>query len=78
MLNINESEPRLKRGRPIDSKDKNPRKNGTNDHEDHIMEEISQEELRDITNDKTIEKVQVAENNENEEISISYVSTRKR
>jgi len=42
------------------------------------MEEIAQEELPDITNDKTTKKVQITENNENEEISISYVSTRKR
>ncbi|XP_049390283.1 uncharacterized protein LOC125854750 [Solanum stenotomum] len=79
IIKANESKPRLKRGRPIGSKDKNPRKRKrTNDHEYYTMEEIAQEELPNITNDKTTKKVQITENNENEEILISYVSTRKR
>ncbi|KAK4707751.1 hypothetical protein R3W88_028676 [Solanum pinnatisectum] len=62
IVKANESKSRLKRGRPID----------------HTMEEIAQEELLDITNDKSTNKVQITENNENEEISISYISTRKK
>nr|XP_009616259.1 uncharacterized protein LOC104108835 [Nicotiana tomentosiformis] len=41
------------------------------------MEAVAQEEPRDITNDKTSGEVQVPENDENEEISTSYVSTGK-
>ncbi|XP_075092484.1 uncharacterized protein LOC142172710 [Nicotiana tabacum] len=64
----NESRPRLKRGRPIGSKDKNPRKiKGANDQIDH-----------NIAIDKTSHEVLVPGNDENEEISISYVSTGKR
>ncbi|XP_019264929.1 PREDICTED: uncharacterized protein LOC109242531 [Nicotiana attenuata] len=78
-INLNESNLRLKRGRPIGSKDKNPRKRkGANDLGDHNVEEIAQKEPRDITNDKTTEEIQVPEINKNEEISISYVFTGKR
>ena len=42
------------------------------------MEAIAHEELRDIINNDTKVEVHVPENNENEEISINYVSTRKR
>ncbi|XP_060200651.1 uncharacterized protein LOC132628919 [Lycium barbarum] len=71
----NESKPHLKRGRPIGSKDKNPRKRkGANNQNDNNMEVVAQQEQRDITIDKTSEEVPVPENNENEEISISYVS----
>ncbi|XP_049399680.1 uncharacterized protein LOC125863687 [Solanum stenotomum] len=77
-VKANESGPRLKRGRPIGSKDKNPQKRkGINDQDNHNMEATAHEELRDIINDDTKEEVHVPENNENEEISINYVSTRK-
>ena len=35
-------------------------------------------EPQDVTNDDTTENVEISENNENEKISISYVSTKKR
>ncbi|XP_070057856.1 uncharacterized protein [Nicotiana tomentosiformis] len=75
----NKFKPRLKCGRPIGSKDKNPRKRkGANDQSDHNTEVVAQEEYGDITNDKTLREVQVPENDENGEILISYVSTGKR
>jgi len=78
-VKANESGPRLKRGRTIGSKDKNPlKKKGINDQDDHNIEAIAHEELRDIINEDTTEEVHVPENNGNEEISINYVSTRKR
>ncbi|XP_019246559.1 PREDICTED: uncharacterized protein LOC109226221 [Nicotiana attenuata] len=47
--NTNKSRPRLKRGRPIGSKDKNSRKRkGSNDQVDHNVEAIAQEEHKDI------------------------------
>ena len=63
----------MKRGRPIGSKDKNPRKRkGINDQDDHGLKEISQDETQVITyND---EEVRTSKNNE---ISMNYVSTRK-
>ena len=46
----NESKPHLKHARKIGSNYKNPQKRKeTNDHEYQIVQEISQEELRDIT-----------------------------
>ena len=63
----------MKRGRPIGSKDKNPRKRkGINDQDDHGLKEISQDETQVITHDE--EEVRTSENNE---ISMNYVSTRK-
>ncbi|XP_019264259.1 PREDICTED: uncharacterized protein LOC109241891 [Nicotiana attenuata] len=57
-INTNGSKPRLKRGRPIGSKDKNAQKRkGANDLGDHNMEAIAQKEPCDITNDKTSEEV---------------------
>jgi len=38
----------------------------------------AQGEPQDITNDETTENVEISENNANEEISISYISTGKR
>ncbi|XP_019240264.1 PREDICTED: uncharacterized protein LOC109220263 [Nicotiana attenuata] len=50
----NESKPRLKRGRPISSKDKNSRRRkGANDQSDHNTEVVAQEEPQDVKNDKT-------------------------
>ncbi|XP_070049266.1 uncharacterized protein [Nicotiana tomentosiformis] len=66
-IKANEFKPRLKHGRPIGSKDKNPQKRkGENDQSDHNMEVVTQEEHRDITNDKTSREVQVPENDKNE------------
>uniref|UniRef100_A0A1U7WMR6 Uncharacterized protein LOC104229005 n=1 Tax=Nicotiana sylvestris TaxID=4096 RepID=A0A1U7WMR6_NICSY len=57
--NANESRPLLKRGRPIGSNDKNPRKRkGENDQNDHNMEAIAQEEHKDIIIDKTSQELQ--------------------
>ncbi|XP_019226449.1 PREDICTED: uncharacterized protein LOC109207904 [Nicotiana attenuata] len=76
--NENESKPRLKRSGPIGSKDKITRKRkGANDLGDHNMGAIAQKEPCDITNDKISKEVLVPENNKNEEISISYVTTEK-
>ena len=79
-IKANESGSRLKRDRPISSKDKNPQKmKGINcQDDDHNIEAISHEELRDIINDDNIKRVHVPENNENGKISINYFSTRKR
>ncbi|XP_052887989.1 uncharacterized protein LOC128296596 [Gossypium arboreum] len=55
-----ESNPRLKRGRPIGSKDKNPRKRkGSIIQDGNIVEASASEESKDITNQKTPEEVQV-------------------
>ena len=61
------------------SKYKNPwKRKWINDQDNHNIEAIAHDELRDIiNNDTTKEVVHVPENNENEEISINYVSTRK-
>ncbi|XP_059306202.1 uncharacterized protein LOC132057590 [Lycium ferocissimum] len=61
-IKANESKPQLKHGRPIDSKDKNPRKRKrANNQNDNYMEAVAQEEQRDITTNKTSEEVQVPE-----------------
>nr|XP_016502469.1 PREDICTED: uncharacterized protein LOC107820660 [Nicotiana tabacum] len=76
--NANESRPYFKCGRPIGSKEKNSRKRkGANDRVDHNVKAIAQEEHKDITINKTLHEVLVPENDENEDISISYVSTGK-
>ena len=74
----NESKIRLKRGTPVGSKDKNPRKKkGATNH--HGQKEVNTpEECVDINYEKAPEEVQVPENNDNEEISICYVYTGKR
>lgn len=78
LIKANECKPCLKCGRPISSKDKNPRiRKGANDKSEHNTEVVARDEPQDVTNDKTLGKVQVPENNENGEISISYVSTEK-
>ena len=77
-VSANETKLRLKHSRPISSKDKNPRKRkGANDQNSHNVE-ASKKESQDIIIDETSKEVQVPENDENEEISISYVTTRKR
>lgn len=56
------------------SKDKMSRQKKERNDQDHLnMKAISNEELRGIINDDTIEELSVPENNENLEISINYV-----
>ncbi|KAK5813179.1 hypothetical protein PVK06_028627 [Gossypium arboreum] len=79
IVSAKESNPRLKRGRPIGSKDKNPRKRkGAIIQDGNIVEASAPEEAKDITNQKTLEEVQVPENGDNEEISINYITSGKR
>lgn len=60
------------------SKDKMSRQKKERNDQDHLnMKAISNEELRGIINDDTIEELSVPENNENLEISINYVQTRE-
>ena len=60
-------------------KTKNPRKRkGANDQDGHNVEASTKKESQDIIIDETPEEIQVPENDENEEISISYITTRKR
>ena len=55
----------MKHGRPIDSKNKNPRKKKEiNDQDDHGLKEISQDETQVITNDELSKEVQTSKNNE--------------
>ncbi|KAH1031402.1 hypothetical protein J1N35_043576 [Gossypium stocksii] len=57
-VSAKESNPRLKRERPVGSKDKNPRKRkGVNIQDGYILEASAQEETKDITNQKTPEEV---------------------
>ena len=82
----NESKPRLKRGRPIGSKDKVPwkRKEQVKTHgEFKTPEEFGApekttfpEQITDTT--KTFDEVQVPKNVDNHEIAIDYVITGKR
>ena len=78
----NESKACQKWGRPISSKDKNPRKRKEANIQDEPNKEIDTlEESKDITNEITPEGVQVPKIDkidENEDISIGYVFTRKR
>ncbi|KAF3663497.1 hypothetical protein FXO37_11957 [Capsicum annuum] len=59
LSNANESKPHLKRGRPIGSKDKNPKKIRANDQNNHNMKEGTHEEQQHIIIDEISEKVQV-------------------
>ena len=82
IIKANESRPRMKRGRPIGSKDKNPRKRKGAKYDDAQIDEIksqgeTQEETRDMNN-QTPEEDQVPKNVEIEEISINYVVTGKK
>lgn len=71
----NESKPPLKRGRPIGSKDKNPRKRkGVKNQDDQIEDLVTPKESLDMTN-TIVKETQVPESSENEEISINYVIT---
>jgi len=73
----NESKPRLKRGRPIGSKDKNPRKKkGANnvDGQVEVLLTPEKESLEETLDMMVPEEPQVPEN---EEISINYIMSRK-
>ena len=64
----------LKRGRPIGFKDKNPQKKKGANKENGQTEEINILDDKDkITDKKSPEEIRVPKNNENNEISISYV-----
>ena len=60
-IKANESGTRLKCGRPIGFKDKNPQKRkGINDQDDdHNIEEFGHKDIRDIINDNTTKKFHV-------------------
>ncbi|KAL0546737.1 hypothetical protein IC582_016650 [Cucumis melo] len=74
---INESVLRQKRGRPMGSKDKNPRKRKViNSRNDLINNRNIQEKVVDTTSGKNVEETQVYE--DNNEISINYTMTGKR
>ncbi|KAL0533448.1 hypothetical protein IC582_030288 [Cucumis melo] len=74
---INESTLRQKRGRPMGSKDKNPRKRKvTNSQNDLIDNRNIQKKIMDTTSGKNVEETQVYE--DNNEISINYTMTGKR
>ena len=79
-VKANESGPCLKRGNQLVPRIKilKKRKGINNQDDDHNIEMISHEDLRDIINDDTTKEVHVLENNENEKISINYVSARIR
>lgn len=71
----NESQPRMKHGRPIGFKDKNPRRRKGDKNKDGQSEDIENlKETLDIINIPSLEEIdQVPETHENKEISISYV-----
>jgi hypothetical protein len=77
----NESKPTIKRGRPLGSKDKNPRKRkGGKDQDGKVeearMEEKPPEETKDMTNTISIEETKVPDSLDNE-ISLNYVMSGK-
>ena len=74
----NEIMARMKRGRPIGSRDKNPRKRkGANNEngrvEDMIISDKTSEENQIITNIGVPAETNISEIHENEEISINYI-----
>lgn len=74
----NEIITRMKRGRPIGSKDKNPRKrkgakNENGQVEDMIISDKTLEENQIISNIGVPAETQVSEIHENKEISINYI-----
>ena len=73
---INESALRQKHGRPIGSKDKNPRKRKViNSWNNWIDNRNIKEEVLNTTNSKIVEETQVHE--DNNEMLINYTMTRK-
>ena len=82
LLIANESKTCIKHGRPIGSKDKNPRKpKGAKVNDDDIKDKIVfdklPEKLGDMTNNINLEEIQVSENNYCEEILINYVMSKQ-
>jgi len=71
----NESQTRLKRGRPVGSKDKNPRiRKREKKRQDGLIEGVKvPTDSFDIINDSIPEEPQVLEIIENDDISINYV-----
>ncbi|KAF3653611.1 putative auxin-induced in root cultures protein 12-like [Capsicum annuum] len=65
-----ESQTRLKRGRPLDSKDKNPRKRSAKNDKDNIIKD-SPEETQNLINPDIPEEISESETQVNEELSIS-------
>ena len=73
----NESGTRQKRGRPVGSKDKNPRKRKINDNKKDLVGDVNiHEETLDMTNNTISEEGEIPK--DNNEISINYVMTGKR
>ncbi|KAL0415672.1 UNVERIFIED_CONTAM: Copia protein [Sesamum latifolium] len=70
---INEPKARLKRGRPIGSKDKNPQRRKGAMNQDGQIEDTTPEESPGINNMLVPEETQVLEIHDNEEISVNYV-----
>ena len=74
----NKSQTRLKRGRPVGSKDKNPRVRKWEKRQDGLTEGVKvPKDSFDIINDSVLEEPQVPEIVENYEISINYVMNHK-
>ncbi|XP_070002716.1 uncharacterized protein [Nicotiana sylvestris] len=67
----NESKARLKCGRPLGSKDRNPRKRKTNDQNDTRKE--SHEEIHNLINSEIHEESTEPETQENKELSINPI-----
>ena len=74
----NESQTRLKCGRPVGSKDKNSRVRKREKRQDGLIEGVKvPKDSFDIINDSVPEEPQVPEIVENDEISINYVMNHK-
>ncbi|KAL9674157.1 hypothetical protein QQ045_030427 [Rhodiola kirilowii] len=72
-----ESKTRQKRGRPIGSKDKNPRKRKVQDNQINASTTIPKE--NDMNHEETsLKDNEIPKTNDNEEISINYVISGKR
>jgi len=70
----NESQTCMKRGRPVGSKDKNPRMRKREKRQDGLIMGVKvSKDYFDIINDLVLEEPQVLEIIENDEISINYV-----
>ena len=71
---MNESQVRLKRGKPVGSKDKNPRtKKGAKKLDDQVEDIEIPKDSSDIINDSVLEEPQVPEIVKSEEILKNYV-----
>ena len=80
LITANEIKGQLKRGRPVGSKDTNPRKRkGAKDTNDQVEVNIDQENFSSKTPDESVSKEnKVPKIDGNEEISINYVMTGER